>query len=647
MQNQSLNRRTFLKGVALTGAGALAASSLATGALTGCTPAATGDNGNGSTDSGGAAGGASKPIAGSIVAEDWLGSPPKIDESKVTETVDVDVVILGGGHAGTQAALGAAQLGASVAVIEKQTEDSYVYFGDDICSYNSKFMIERGFGPYDLGEIVAEYCRRGLGRVNPQIIKLFVERSGEMMDNMVRLVPPESDLLDMENNRCIIQIAYGKPKGSDYPIEQSGYKAWATTLQTIGTANNTFMSEVIPGRTITRLTEIETYVMREAVRLGAKWYWGHTAAALIQDGDAVTGAYAETSDGRYLRLNAKKGVLLATGDFSSNPDMVYNLLDDVSEWGVRVGQDRTALGGPGRDGMGHRLGCWAGGAIEPHPRPSMNTMGGTPGPWGTTAFLTLNKNGERFMNEAMAQLTSSSVMRQPLGLIANITDSQYMKQIQSAGLDHGAPNWGYPPIFEKMDAEMQAMAAGPNGASITQTGIINLGESSFPVQMGPAPEEGAEDGGEAAAGPFGSGPNVWKADTVEDLLGYLGFSGAALQTALDTVAEYNTMCHTGKDTLYDKDPQLLIPIEAPPFYGSKNVTAGTASAGLVTLAGLLTDTNMNVMKVDRSGPIKGLYATGNCLGQRYGMGYSTPSAGNSMGMAMTHGRVAGQIIAAL
>lgn len=52
------------------------------------------------------------------------------------------------------------------------------------------------------------------------------------------------------------------------------------------------------------------------------------------------------------------------------------------------------------------------------------------------------------------------------------------------------------------------------------------------------------------------------------------------------------------------------------------------------------------MRADRSGTIKGLYAAGNCLGQRYGVGYSTPSAGNSIGMAMTHGRVAGKIMAA-
>ena len=52
-----------------------------------------------------------------------------------------------------------------------------------------------------------------------------------------------------------------------------------------------------------------------------------------------------------------------------------------------------------------------------------------------------------------------------------------------------------------------------------------------------------------------------------------------------------------------------------------------------------------LMVLDMSGKkIKGLYAAGNCLGGRYGLGYSTPCAGNSIGMAVTHGRLAGQFI---
>ena len=71
------------------------------------------------------------------------------------------------------------------------------------------------------------------------------------------------------------------------------------------------------------------------------------------------------------------------------------------------------------------------------------------------------------------------------------------------------------------------------------------------------------------------------------------------------------------------------------------------SAGLVTVAGLVTDDNFNVLREDYTTPVKGLYAAGNCLGQRFGIGYSTPSAGISIGIAMTHGRVAGKYVAAL
>ena len=192
--------------------------------------------------------------SGYMCDSDWLGKAPVIADADIAQTVTVDVVVCGGGHSGTQAALAAAQLGKTVAVIEKQAADKYTYKGDDICSYNSKFMIDRGFGPYDTGEIVAEYVKRAAGRCSPEVISLFVENSGEMMDNMVSLVPGTSNLLDIENEQAIIQIAYGKPKGTDYPIQQGGYKSWATTLQTIGTTNPT----PVNGRDgLSRLTELK------------------------------------------------------------------------------------------------------------------------------------------------------------------------------------------------------------------------------------------------------------------------------------------------------------------------------------------------------------------------------------------------------
>ncbi len=629
----SMNRRNFLKGSAVVASGAALAG------LAGCAPATGGSAASeGALPSTSAeAAGAVAPgtlVAGTICGEDWLGAMPEIADDQVSETVDVDIVVLGGGHAGCQAALSASQAGAKVAVVEAQPEETYICFGDDICAYNSQWVTEKGFGGYDLGDITAEYCRRGLGRVSPGVVKLFVENSGEMFDNMVSIMPDTTDMLDLEGGRCIIQIAYGKDKGTDYPIEQSGYKAWATTVQTIQTVNPT---EVIPGRRLTRLTEFETYARMEAERLGAQWFWGATAEALAFDGDAVVGAYAKKADGSYVKLNAAKGVLLATGDFSANPQMCWNLLTDVAEWGARAGMQEGDLFGGGRDGMGHKLGCWAGGAIEPHPRPTMNMSAGVPGPWGTSAFLTLNANGKRFMNEAMAQLSGAAALRQPLGVIACVTDANYMKTVQGAGLDHGAPNWGFPQGIERMQSEMDALTPGPDGGMVSGIGIAGVNE----INTHNPNEE-----------PYGSETDgmpsqVFMANTLEELLGYLGYEGDALQTALAEIEHYNELCRAGRDSDFGKEAELMIPVEKAPFYGAMQPNNGTTSTGLVTLAGLITDENLNVMKADRSAPIKGLYAAGNTVGQRYGMAYATPSAGNSMGMAMTHGYMAGKIMAAL
>lgn len=67
----------------------------------------------------------------------------------------------------------------------------------------------------------------------------------------------------------------------------------------------------------------------------------------------------------------------------------------------------------------------------------------------------------------------------------------------------------------------------------------------------------------------------------------------------------------------------------------------------MTPTGFVTDENFNVLQGDYTTLVKGLCAAGSCLGHRFGPGYSTPSAGCSMGMAMTHGRVLGKIVAAL
>lgn len=614
IEKLDISRRDFMKGAALA-AGA--------GVLAGCAPKVAAPTAVADSSVTGETTGA-RPF-GYMCESNWLGEPPLIADSDIAETVTVDVVICGGGHSGTQAALAAAQLGSSVAVIESQPADQYSFKGDDICSYNSKFLIDRGFGPYNTGEIVAEFVRRAAGRCSPEVISLFVENSGEMMDNMVSLVPSTSNIFDFDNEQCIVQIAYDKPDGSFYPVQQAGYKSWATTVQTIGTKNPT----PVNGREgLSRLTEIETYVMLEAIKLGAKWYHEYEATVLVQDAEGnVTGAIAKGADGKYTKFLANKGVLLATGDFASNPDMCWQLLSEMAEWAERAGQTKDKVVGMSTStGTGQKMGCWAGGFIEPHPRPTMSMGGGGGGPWGTAPFLWLNAEGKRYMNEAMTAAAYIETLRQSIGPVCTITDSKWMQTVQLASIDHGAPNWGYPKAFVTLQEQMDAVyGTAEKGAVVQQVGIIN-------VEM------------MKAGGGF-MDATVFAADTLEELAGYLGYKGDALTNLLASVKAYNELCKAGKDTQFGKDDQLMLSVDEPPYYGVVSQNTGTVSAGLVSLTGLVTNANLQVLKQDRFTPIKGLYAAGNCLGQRYGNAYSTPSAGNSMGMAMTHGRVAGKIIA--
>ena len=629
MDNTMLDRRSFVKGAAAAGAAAMTAGV----ALAGEAPSqdaapeadaapAPGPMMMGSSMESTAVDVSGAP-AGYQCREDWLGEPPQIAPDEIVATYECDVVVCGGGHSGTQCALAAAQGGAEVYVLDSQAKDSFSYFGDDICSYNSQFLTDRGFGGYDVGEICAEYVRRGCGRVDPELLRKFVEGSGDMLDNMVAQVPETSNVFDFDGGQCQVQTAYEMPDASYYPLVREGFKAWATTIQTIGTKNE---APVVGREGVSRLTEVELYCADASQKLGATWLYETTALVLVQDETGrVTGVIGEGPDG-YVQVNARKAVCLCTGDFGGNPDMVYNLLNDVDEPGMRQGQDRSAMTGPGRTGQGHKMGCWAGGFIEEAPRPSMNTMGGNPGPWGTTPYLMFNAKGKRFMDEGMAGFIAPLARRQPLGPIAVVTDANWLEGVKNAGLDHGAPNWGAAGVdvygfMDRLQEEMEAVPYGPEGGNVGGVAIINV-----TMQMG---------------------STVYKAETLDELLDYLGYEGEAKATALATIEQYNAMCEAGADTQYGKDPLVMSPIVEPPFYGAVTQNRGTSSSGLVTLAGLVTDENMNVLQADNTTPIPGLYAAGNCLGHRFGPGYATPSAGASMGMAMTHGRVLGKYVAAL
>ena len=574
-------------------------------------------------------------VSGYCGPGDWLGEAPVISEDEIVATYDVDVVVLGGGHAGLMATLGAVDEGCTVATIEQQAWSAFVdlegtganmggWYGEDIGHVNSDILIERGFGPYNTGEITTEFCKRGGGRVNPDIVRAFVQNSGAMVNRYKEVYDLyEEERLENDSSvyltstQVVIDGVAVDDEGYfdmsnmfEYPIEAGGYKTWPCNIQFYGYQGN-------------NIEYVHKYIVQYTQENGATWYYEHTGVVLVQDDDgAVTGLIATNADGEYVQFNAAKGVILASGDFIGNPDMCWALLNEGMEWAERAGStssDWTSSGS--RAGAGHKMGVWAGGMIEPTPRGWMGLGGGASGPWGTAPLYMCNVDGKRFCNEAsIAQLTPVC-LRQPAGLCAWVTDANWKTTVGAAPLDHGAPNFGMDDYMVQLEAGMEAVEIG------NSEGTFVIGANLAERKM--------------------MGGTVYGAETLDELADMLGYADEAKENFLASIEAYNELCYSEDgDTDYGKDAKYMVPIDTPPYYGGTGSLSHRSSPSMVTMSGLMTDGTQNVLNTDWEG-IPGLYAAGNVLGGRYGMGYSTPFAGNSVGMAMTHGWVAGHTVGQL
>ena len=134
------------------------------------------------------------------------------------------------------------------------------------------------------------------------------------------------------------------------------------------------------------------------------------------------------------------------------------------------------------------------------------------------------------------------------------------------------------------------------------------------------------------------------ADTIETLADRLGVTGSDRENFIASVARYNELAHKGKDEDFAKDPRQLHPIEKPPFYA---FCENERKVGflMVTVAGLVVDEHQQVVSRTDDEPIPGLFATGNCSGERFPIMYTTPVAGVSIGIAITLGRIVGDYVA--
>ena len=515
----------------------------------------------------------------------WRTAPEPIAEENITDTLEADVVVIGLGQAGL-----------ACARAEKMDEENHAWTGCDFGHINSQWLKEQGIPEVDPVEVLNDWQLRGCNMSNPTLVMKYLKNCGDTFDWFISLAS--------EENKKQLR-AFHNPYPTNFKGELAGQKFWNGTAQFPG---------IFFEGTYT-VTEHSKVVTQYIVDKGAQIFYSNDAQYLEKDDSGrVTGVIAKTPDG-YVRYNGTKGVVLAAGDFSADAEMVDELCPNINA--LNFTGDGKKITGMDRDGKGIKMGVWAGGKLEPGP---LSTMGGTfffpSGLIGSCGNLWLDNDCNRFCNEGFGDpVFAGAEAARHKGTIYSIFDADIYQQLESFPAGHGSAFVNDPTYKASLEQALaDAYAAGADGVdeSLTTTGgTIHL----------------------------------YAADTLDQLADYLGLSGEKKENFLASVENYNAKCAAGYDDDFGKDPSVLFPVQKAPYYGfAKDIYAGYEF--LCTTGGLWTDNNQNVYD-EHLDVIPGLYATGNCCGRRFGVQYSTPIAGVSVGMAQTLGRELGKYLAAL
>ncbi len=483
-----------------------------------------------------------------VFVPSFLAKPDPLPEP--TETKDYDVVVVGCGASGLAAAFKAHADGAKVAIVQKLSFASSQGFEAAGLATDNDEAAKQAF---------ASMCMR-LSSYRPkrELLDAWAHNSGEAILFFAGVM----DAAGVEHKDVV---------ENGYERDCNGYMASFIKLGPAATYAGS-------------VGAIADYAETQGIDV----FYETPGVYLVTDGDAVTGVVAGTDEGGYTQFNAARGVILSTGDYQCNEDMIAYYCPDVRGFPpLEVG----------RTGDGHKMGVWAGGRIEPVGHTKM-----IHDVWMNSApYLMVGPDGKRFADEHMPWWEINTLMRGLMqhaaspddGRIFSIMDDDYYQQ---------AVAW------QQVDPSLSAKEILPD---VVET----MGEN-------------------------GSFALVHHGETIAELAEAMGVDVAALEA---TVERYNELVDLGSDEDFGKEAALLAPIAKPPFHSVQRDFNWGLSA---TLGGLVVDGDNCVLNIDDE-PIAGLFATGNTSGPFFGgVDYPMNFPGLSIGRALTTGFIAGRAAAA-
>lgn len=533
--------------------------------------------------------------------------------------IEADVVVLGSGGAALIAAIAAHDFGATDVVILEKTGmvgGTTAMSGGMLWIPGNHHQQEAGIADSD-EDVVAYLDALAPGALDPDTLGAFLESGPEMIRYLADRTPVRlhafADFPDYQpylpgakpdggrslDNAAFPFASLGKwasrvnPSKMAYPLRGSLMEAIRGTLDEAALAEREAgdyrgLGQALVGALFKAVIDRDIPVRFE-----------HRARRLVKDGERITGVVAEDAGGREVRARARRGVVIATGGFEWNEQLVRTFLRGPLTGPVSVPENEG-------DGLlmaieaGAQLGnmqnaYWMQSALEfkpQHRHAKPNYMLGSDERARPGAIL-VNRAGQRFVNEA-----------------ANYNALGKSLHAFDAGT-HSYANLPYWLIIDQRYRDRYpAFTAQPGGPT--------------PAYM-------------------------MQADTLEELATIAGIDPAGLRA---TVERFNAMVRQGHDddfnrgdTTYDNfymwgdtafDPpyRTLGLIDQGPFYAVKMEAGalGTCGGPRTNADGQVVDWNGN--------PIPGLYAAGNAMSAVLGGAYG--GAGGTLGPGMTFGYLAGR-----
>ena len=296
-------------------------------------------------------------------------------------TSETDVVVLGGGAGGLFAAIEAAAAGSKVILLESMISvgGSSAICGGDIVFAGTDLQKEKGIE--DSNQLLYDdFMKAGKKRNVPELVQTYIDNQMETYERLKKL-------------------------GVTYKAVVQGEGS-------------------VPRSHRTNPADVIAILKKEADRLGVKTYLESPATRLVTNADGrVTGVLA-TQAGKEVAIGARKGVVVATGGMSNNPE----LLDELKIGFSKV-RSMAALGSKG-DGFimlskqGARMKDLPSlkASFSQHPkskpgkRQAINTY--------RVGSIIVNRSGKRFVNEGLGHKDLPEFVLQQDGAVYELFDSK-------------------------------------------------------------------------------------------------------------------------------------------------------------------------------------------------------------------------------